>query len=155
MRMKIGELARAAGLTVPTIRYYEAEGLLPSPRRTPSGYRTFGPDALDRLAFIKQAQRLGLSLAEIKDILAIQAQQQPTCGHVRSLLEARVDAADRALRELTEFRDQLARLVAQSGALEDCRPSGGRICGIIEQASFTAQPGLLQRLKPGERHPLA
>lgn len=149
--MKIGELAKAAGLTVQTIRYYESEGVLPPHRRTESGYRIFGPNDLERLEFIKKAQRLGLSLAEIRDILAIQAQQQPTCLHVRSVLEAKVAEADRVLRELAEFRDQLEHLLEQAGTLEDCRPSGGRICGIIEQASLMAQPTLLQMIKLSDR----
>ncbi len=58
--MRIGELAKTAGVTPDTIRYYEREGLLPPPERTPSGYRDYGPAALEDLLFIKQAQALGL-----------------------------------------------------------------------------------------------
>lgn len=149
--MKIGEIARAAGLKVQTLRYYESEGVLPSHKRTEGGYRIFGGEDLERLEFIKKAKRLGLSLTEIRDIIAIQEQQQPTCGHVRSLLENKVAEVDRVLRELQEFRAELVGLLEQSGGLEDCGPTGGRICGIIEGASFSASASVLERLKPPVR----
>ena len=145
--MKIGELAKATGLKVQTLRYYETEGVLSTHQRTESGYRIFGPSDLERLEFIKKAKRLGLYLTEIKDILSIQEQQQPTCGHVRSLLEAKVTEVNQALLELQEFRTELVGLLEQSGGLEDCRPSGGRICGIIEGASISAKPVVLDRMR--------
>ena len=146
--MKIGEIAKAAGVTVQGIRYYESEGLLPRHGRTEGGYRVFGPGDLERIEFIKKAKFLGLTLGEIRDILHIQAQEQPTCVHVRSLLETKVAEVEHMLQELEDFRSQLVTLLEQSGALEDCRPSGGRICGIIEQASLTARPSALSRLRP-------
>ena len=69
--MKIGELAKAAKLTTKTIRFYEAEGLLPNPHRTASGYRVYGLDDAGRLHFIRKAKRLGLSLEEIRSILQL------------------------------------------------------------------------------------
>ena len=61
--MRIGELAKTVGVTPDTIRYYEREGLLPPPDRTPSGYRDYGPEVVDDLQFIKKAQALGLKLS--------------------------------------------------------------------------------------------
>lgn len=141
--MKIGDIARATGLTVPTIRYYEQQGILPRLGRTESGYRVFGADDLQRLEFVKQAKRLGLSLTEIGDILAVQAKEQPTCLHVRAMLESKIATIERTLRELHDFRDHLQELVDDSADLEDCRTSGGRICKIIEQALFEANLLLL------------
>ena len=69
--MKIGEFAHDAGVNVQTVRYYERRGLLPEPDRRPSGYREYGPDALDRLHFIKRAQELGFTLTEIRELLAL------------------------------------------------------------------------------------
>ncbi len=69
--MKIGELAETAGVTTKAIRYYESIGLLDEPERTGSGYRSYGPDDVERLDFVKQAQASGLALAEIKSILDI------------------------------------------------------------------------------------
>lgn len=148
--MKIGEIARTAGLKVQTLRYYESEGVLPSHKRTEGGYRIFGTEDLERLEFIKKAKRLGLSLMEIRDIIAIQ-EQQPTCEHVRSLLENKVAEVDRVLREMQEFRAELVGLLEQSGGLEDCEPTGGWVCGIIEGASFSASASVLERLKPPAR----
>lgn len=142
--MKIGELARVVGVRVDTIRYYEAQGLLSPHPRTEGGYRVFGPQDVERLSFIKKAKRLGLSLAEVKEILTIESQQQPTCRHVRSLLETKVVEIDEALRELEALRRYMVELVEQSGALEDCRPTGGRICSIIEQIPLDARPAVLQ-----------
>lgn len=150
--MKIGELANATGLKVDTIRYYEAQGLLATHPRTESGYRVFGPQDAERLDFIKKAKRLGLSLAEVRDILAIQSQQRPTCQHVRSLLSAKVVEIDKALRELETLRQSLVSLLERSGGWEDCRPTGGRICSIIEQVPLGAQPAVVQRLRLSERH---
>src|SRR3972149_4242739 len=129
--MKIGQVAKASGLSVQGVRFYEKAGLLSLAERTEGGYRVFTHADLDRLEFIKKAKLLGLSLQEIKDILTINGRQQPTCVHVRFLLEQKVAEADRALQQLTEFRERLAHLLQQTEQLEDCRPSGGRSGGII------------------------
>ena len=131
--MKIGGLAKVAGLTTKTIRFYESDGLLPEPERTSSGYRMYSLEDAERLRFILKAKRLRLSLDEIKSILRLHSRSEPTCGHVRSLIEAKLAQVDRALGDLREFREQLAGIRDEAGALADCRPSGGRICGIIEQ----------------------
>src|SRR5690606_16567547 len=70
-RMRIGELAERLGVNPKTIRYYESIGLLSPPERTPAGYRIYGEDALERLTFIKTAQRLGITLDETREILAL------------------------------------------------------------------------------------
>ena len=69
--MKIGEIAKATGLTTKTIRYYELNRLLEEPDRTDSGYRLYGTKDVERLEFIKKAKRMGLSLEEIRDILLL------------------------------------------------------------------------------------
>ena len=146
--IKIGELARATGLNVETIRYYERIGVLPRRGRTQGGYRLFDTEDQERIEFIRQAKQLGLSLAQIKDVLAIQSAQQPTCVHVRALLEVRFEETERALRELTDFRDRLRTLLERSADLEDCRPIGGRICSIIEEASVSPAPSVLNQRRP-------
>ena len=148
--MKIGELAKATGFTERTIRYYERQGLLPDPKRTPSGYRTYGPADIDRLAFIRKAKRLGLSLEDIKGVLRVHDRSQPTCGHVRSLLEAKLAQVDAVLRDLQAFRADLAVLHRRAGTMEDCRPAGGRICGIIEDSAFGASQEALAWLRGGQ-----
>ena len=131
--MKIGELAKATGLTTKAIRFYEGMGLIAEPARTTSGYRTYKSGDVDRLEFIHKAKRMGLSLEEIRGILHLHDRKKPTCLHVRSILDRKLDQVDEALRELREFREELARMRESTGSLVDCRPSGGRICGIVEQ----------------------
>ena len=143
--MKIGELAKATGVTAKTIRFYENEGLLPQPERTLSGYRKYGSEYTGRLEFIRKAKRLGLSLDEIRDILHFHDRSDPTCKHVRSLLDEKIGQVEGALEDLQGFRSELSRLRDEAGALDDCRPSGGRICGIIERVSFYNEEVALPR----------
>ncbi|MHB1064860.1 MAG: MerR family transcriptional regulator [Georgenia sp.] len=77
--MRIGELAREGGVNPKTIRYYESIGLLPEPDRTASGYRDYEPSDLARLTFIRSAKRLGISLDEIREILAFQQRGEARC----------------------------------------------------------------------------
>lgn len=134
--MKIGELARATGLNTRTIRFYEQEGLLPDPGRTSSGYRMYGPADVERLEFVRKAKRLGLSLEEVRSILHLHDHSEATCQHVRFLLEEKLAQIDQVLEDLQKFRAEILRLRDDLGDLADCRPSGGRICGIIEGASL-------------------
>jgi DNA-binding transcriptional MerR regulator len=146
--MKIGELAKATGLNTRTIRFYEQEGLLPDPQRTSSGYRMYGPQDVDLLEFIRKAKRLGFSLEEIKSILHLHDRREPTCLHVRSLLEEKLAQVDRVLEDLQKFRTEIVRLQEEAGDLVDCRPTGGRICGIIEGASLGAGTRVLAWVSP-------
>ena len=76
--MKIGELARVTGTNAKTIRFYEAEGLMPEPPRTPAGYRSYSTESVSRLDFILKAKRVGLSLHEILGILRLHDAEQST-----------------------------------------------------------------------------
>jgi DNA-binding transcriptional MerR regulator len=131
--VKIGELARASGLTTKTIRYYELEGLLPQPPRTASGYRMYANGDLQRLSFVARAKRVGLTLREIREILLLSDRDEPTCGHVRSLLDEKLAEIDKAISDLRTVRAQVAEIRGRAGELADCRPSGGLICSIIEE----------------------
>lgn len=124
----IGELARRGGVTAKTVRYYELLGLLCRARRTAAGYRLFGPEDLERLAFIGKAQGLGLSLAEIRDIVRLAAQGASPCERVADLLNCHIAALDQRIRELRALRRALAAL--QVGAAR--RRPRGVLCGIIE-----------------------
>jgi MerR family transcriptional regulator, copper efflux regulator len=89
--LKIGEAAGRSGLSVKTIRYYDEIGLLtPTVERSESGYRLFRPQVLQRLAFIRRAQALGLHLSEVQQILMVHDQGELPCGEVRQHLEAKV-----------------------------------------------------------------
>ncbi|HEY6416930.1 MAG TPA: heavy metal-responsive transcriptional regulator [Acidimicrobiales bacterium] len=86
--MRIGELAAVGGVTAKTIRYYEDIGVLDPPARTPSGYRNYSRAATDRLGFIRSAQAVGLTLGEIRGILALRDRGTTPCGHVLDLITA-------------------------------------------------------------------
>ena len=130
--MKIGELAKTADVTAKTVRFYEAQGLMLEPQRKFSGYRDYSDSDVERLDFIRKAKRLGMALEEIRDILELHDRSEPTCAHVRLLLDDKLVQVDRALRDLQQFRNEIVGLREEAGTLEDCRPSGGTICGIIE-----------------------
>lgn len=129
--MRIGELASRSGLAPSAVRYYEQLGLLPSPRRTASGYRSYADDAVDRIAFIRSAQAVGLTLAEVGQVLGVRDAGGAPCLVVTELIDRRYAevrariAVLRALeRELAQLRERAARLEPR-----DCDPSG--ICHVI------------------------
>lgn len=130
--MRIGELAARAGVNPKTIRFYEQRGLLPDPARLPSGYRDYGAQDESRLAFIKSAQRLGLSLAEIGEILAFKERGERPCGYVLSVLQAQLADIDRRIGELVRLR---ADLVSLKDRADQLPADAGCYCGIVEHAS--------------------
>ena len=134
--VKIGELATATGLTAKTIRYYEGEGLIPDPPRTGSGYRAYTDADVRRLEFILKAKRLGLSLNEIKGILRLHDRSEPTCVHVRTLLEEKMAQIETVIQDLLGFKEELRSLEDHTANMVDCRPLGGNICSIIEDCGI-------------------
>ena len=99
--MLIGEVAHRSGVPPKTLRYYEDIGLLPAPARTVSGYRDFDGTVIDRLRFIRSAQAIGLSLGEIRGIVALRDDGQAPCGHVLELLRTRSLEIGRTIAELS------------------------------------------------------
>lgn len=93
----IGTLAKNAGVSVDTIRYYEKIGLLPVADRTQSGYRTYGPLARNRLIFIQKAQKLGFSLDEIKRVLDQRGTGELPCDAVIAMAQTRLNAVELSL----------------------------------------------------------
>ena len=104
----IGGLARAAGVGVETVRYYQRRGLLPEPPRPPGEIRRYADDDLKRLRFIRHAQAAGFTLAEIGELLDLDASDDR--ARVRALAQGRVAAIDARIAELKEARDALAAL---------------------------------------------
>lgn len=149
--MKIGELARETGFKDKTIRYYERQGLLPDPGRTPSGYREYGPEDVDRLQFVQKAKHLGFSLNDIKSVLQIHGRKEPTCAHVRILLNEKLTQVDSLLEDLRAIRKEMARLRDQVRGVEDCRPFGGRVCEIIENSALETSRRTLKLVGRGTR----
>ena len=117
----MAELAAAAGVPPDTVRYYERAGLLPPPARTPAGYRSYGEGAVDRLHFIQGAQRLGLRLADIRDLLAVRDTGTCPCQPAEELLRRRMAEVDAEISRLVALR---AVMLAMADALpaQDCPP---------------------------------
>ncbi len=129
--MRIGELARRAGTTTKTLRFYEQAGLLQEPDRTPSGYRDYGPAVLDRLVFVRAAQAAGLTLAEIREIVAVREAQGPPCEHVAGLLDAHAADLDQRIHELTDLRREVERLRARARDLDPAACGAAAVCHVI------------------------
>lgn len=123
-RLRIGQLARTAGVSADTIRYYEREELLPPPERTPSGYRDYTADAVDRLAFIQGCQRLGLRLSDIRDLLSIRDTGVCPCEPAEQHLRRRIAEVDAELERLVSLRAQMSAMV-QTLPSDDCEPPPG------------------------------
>ena len=129
--MKIGELASTAGVSTKTIRYYESIGVLDEPARTDSGYRSYGPAAIERLDFVRQAQSSGLALAEIRSILDIKDRGGQTCAHTKALLRRHLDELDSKIVELQAARVELRQMFERAGALDPADCTDANRCQII------------------------
>jgi len=115
--LTIGQVARGAGVGVETVRFYEREGLVPEPRRRPSGYRQYPPDTVRRIRFVQAAKELGFTLKEIRELLALRVTAGKTCADVKERAIAKLADVDAKLAELHRVRDALAHLAAScSGA---------------------------------------
>lgn len=129
--MRIGDLAAAYQVTAKTIRFYEQAGLLPAPPRTTGGYRDYAPEAVSRLAFIRDAQGAGLTLAEIRSVLEIRDSGHAPCGHVTSLVDQRLAEIEQRMAELRQTRTALRELALRAAATDPDTCSGGEICTIL------------------------
>lgn len=129
--MRIGELSQRSGVPATALRYYERAGLLDPPHRTASGYRAYGDVALERLAFIRAAQGVGLTLAEIRDIIAIREGGTAPCRHVVALLDERRAEVRSRIAELERLELELARIATEGRCVDpaDCDPAD--VCSII------------------------
>ncbi len=129
--MRIGEVASQAGVSPQTIRFYERTGVLAPAARTPSGYRDYGDDTLGRLAFVRAAQAVGLSLGEIREVLGLRVKGETPCEHVTDLLVRRAGDLDARIAQLTAMRDELRRLATRASTLDPRQCDPARICHVI------------------------
>lgn len=125
--LTIGTLAKAAQVNQQTIRYYEREGLLPEAPRRPSGYRMFSSDSVRRVRFIKRAQELGFSLAEIKDLLALRIDEERGSADARALAQRKIADIEQKIRTLQAMKKVLKNL---SERCPGCGPTNE--CPILE-----------------------
>ncbi|MGH7413374.1 MAG: heavy metal-responsive transcriptional regulator [Candidatus Rokuibacteriota bacterium] len=135
--LQIGEVAARSGVSRKALRLYEKTGILPSPRRTVSGYRLYGQDTLALLVFVRQARRLGFRLDEIKRIVVLKRSGQTPCAHVLDLVRVKLETIEQTLTDLTEVQGQLQGLV-RSWRSRRHRPAA--VCPCIEHLTV-AQGG--------------
>jgi len=120
----IGGVARAAGVNVETVKYYQRMGLVPVPKRAYGSFREYPPEIATRVRFIKRAQQLGFTLAEVKNLLALEDGR--SCSKAQTLAAMKLATVELRIADLNHMRRALKNLIARCGA------SGGRVrCPII------------------------
>ena len=147
--MKIGELAKASGAVVETIRFYEREGLLPQAQRTDGNYRIYGQDHAERLAFIRNCRNLDMTLDEIRALLRFKEAPTENCGEVNTLLDEHIGHVADRIRELKALEKNLKVLRMQ------CREANAsKDCGILNGLSNAGQPapGKSPQMAPSPQH---
>lgn len=127
--LTIGQLGRATGTKIETIRYYEKIGLLPAPRRTAGNYRNYAAEHLQRLGFIRRARELGFTIEDVRELLKLAAHGERPCEEVDQLVTRHLETTEQKIEALTRLRRELR------DTLNSCR--GGRIaeCRVIQALS--------------------
>ncbi|MBX3656026.1 MAG: MerR family transcriptional regulator [Ramlibacter sp.] len=110
--MKISELAEATGVTVDTLRYYEKQGLLDPPQRRDNGYRAYSPSDLQRVRFVRGAQMLGFSLAQIREVIPDLVQGRMGRSGIEQRLQAKIAEIDARFEELRRLRQEVVDTLA-------------------------------------------
>ena len=128
--MTIGDLARATGVKVVTIRYYEQAGLLPVPPRTEGNYRTYKPDHFRRLQFIRRLRDLGFTMEQVRDLIRLASDRNQACDEVDRMTHEHLVTVEEKIRDLQKLASELRQL-------SQCCKGGGQIaeCRIIEALS--------------------
>ncbi|WP_062767980.1 MerR family transcriptional regulator [Sphingopyxis terrae] len=121
--MKIGELSRATGTNIETIRYYERIGLLPAPARTDANYRSYGDAHRARLRFVRHSRELGFTIDEIRSLLDLSDHPERDCADADRIASAHLEQVEAKIAQLSALRDELTRIVGRcrGGLAGDCR----------------------------------
>ena len=138
-RLLVGQIARLAGVKPDTLRFYERAGLIPKTARTAGGYRAYGPDAVERLHFIRKAQALGFSLDQVKRILRLRQSGSLPCDYVIELAEQQLKETDLELGRLKQFRAALGRYVRhwkRTAKHDACAAT--QFCNLVEEIDVGA-----------------
>lgn len=139
--MTVSQLAERVGTSADTVRYYERIGVLPEAERSPGGYRLFDEDDVDRLRFVKRAQRFGLRLDDIRELLGIRERGLCPCGHARELLETELREVEEQVAALGRLADEIRSLL-DAGTTSDgwpCRSGPPTIAPRSADATATAR----------------
>jgi DNA-binding transcriptional MerR regulator len=149
--LTIGEVARLAGVTPDTIRYYERVGVVPRPSRTPAGYRQYGDGVVNRLAVIRNAQRFGFSLKELAEFLRVRDAGGKPCYQVREAARRILAAADQQIGALVRARREMRRTLKawdrKLAATPERQPAR-----LLEQLPAQTVRRPVGRMMPRRRH---
>jgi DNA-binding transcriptional MerR regulator len=132
--IQIGKASQQTGLSIDAIRFYEKQGLLERPPRTEGGFRLFNTRDIERIRFIRSAQKSGFSLHEIRELLVLRRGHREACAYVRDLLRAKVATVRNMIMELRRLEEQLTKSLRkcerQVGASVDSHPA---CCPVVEE----------------------
>ncbi len=134
--LKIGELAKQAHVTVATIRYYESLHLLEPVSKAENGYRFYDDEAVTRLQFIKQAQTLQFSLAEIQQVFDVRKQGEPVCTLVKTLIDGKISRLEQEIQQATACKIMLETYRTSWAARPLDNPSDVKVCSLIEEVGL-------------------
>ena len=140
--MNIGEAAKAADLSAKMVRYYESINLIPPALRSEAGYRVYSPSDIHKLRFIKRARKLGFSIEQISELLALWRDQGRSSAHVRALAAAHMADLNRKIAEMQGIVQTLTHLV------HNCHGDDRPDCPILEDLAdheTSPQPGKPRR----------
>ena len=131
--LKIGDVARETGLSIDTIRFYEKQGLLPSPSRSEGGFRLFQEKDIANLRLIRSGQSLGFSLDEIRDLLSIRSGISTPCAEVKGLLEQKLRSIREKIAELNSLEGEIATALRErKQALRGANSGNQARCPVLD-----------------------
>jgi|GEM_PF-918517 len=136
--LQVGEVSRKLGLNPQTLYFYERIGLIPSPHRTEAGYRLFSQEDIDRLAFITHTKAMGLSLDDIREILAAKDGKSQTCQAVHDCLLKKAKSIEETIQQLQILLDELRPLISHCESNIECKDCKGeeQPCTVPEDPRY-------------------
>ena len=127
--LSIAAVARATGLKVETVRWYESVDLIPTPPRSAGNYRVYGPAHVERLSFIKRSRDLGFTLDEVRALLDLADHPQRDCAEVDGIARTHLAEVERKAADLERLAAELRKIIAS------CRGGNVATCKIVESLS--------------------
>lgn len=138
-KLHIGKVAKATGLSVDAIRFYQRIGLMRSPPRTDGGYRIFADSDIEELQFIAKAQQLGFSLSEVKDLVSLHRRATRACPEVRDLIDRKLREVQKKIDHLQSFEAQLLEALRKCNRSVNNQPAKDAACPVLNDLEEKAK----------------
>ncbi len=138
--VQIGKVSQQTGLSIDTIRYYEKERLLREPPRSEGGYRLYSVGDIEHLLFVRKAQELGFTLAEIRELLLVQDLGTEACTHVRELIQNRLRSVRQKIEDLKKLESHLqeAETKCEEALRDDAADPNHECCPVLKAIAQAA-----------------